>query len=294
MTNSGATAGTEGKKDSGAPLVSGPGGSLSVAVLMSVYRTDNPALLHRALRSIEEQDYAQGEVHLYLCVDGPVGEEIEAVIAGHRRHVHCLVRHDTNLGLARSLNSLIEVLEGEAFAFRMDGDDYSHPGRFSRQVGEMLRRPELDILGTAINEVDETGAQVRSVYYPKEERHIYWMLPRRSPLAHPTICFRRRAIETFVRYPVTTVSQDWALWFQCMKKGLILSNLDDVLVDMTVSDNFFDRRGASRASEEFKVTMKGIWDLYGVTWRMAFPIMRYLFRLCPPTLIRVAYNSRLR
>jgi hypothetical protein len=63
---------------------------------------------------------------------------------------------------------------------------------------------------------------------------------------------------------------------------------------MTVSEDFFRRRGAVRALEEFRISCRGIRRLYGFSWRYAYPALRLAFRLLPQPIIRRAYRSGLR
>ena len=261
---------------------------------MSVYRGDDPALFDRALCSMEEQDCSDTEVRIYLCVDGPVGDGINSVIDAHAASLFKVLRNPTNIGLAASLNRLIDALEDEIFVFRMDSDDFSRPDRVARQIQVMHDRPDIDILGGAITEVNEQGKALKTLHYPKEDAEIRKCFAKRSPLAHPTVCFRRSAIEQFKNYPDYSVAQDVALWFKCLKLGLRISNMDEVLVEMTVSDTFFQRRGRARAYKEFQVWRRGIWETHGLNWRLIYPILRLGVRLAPSSLTRFLYKSRLR
>jgi glycosyltransferase involved in cell wall biosynthesis len=265
-----------------------------VAVLMSVFARDEPELFERALVSIVRQDYGGGPVRLYLCVDGPVPHGIDAVLERHARSIHRILRNPENLGLARSLNRLLDALADEQFVFRMDSDDFSHAHRVSTQVEALRSLRDVDILGGAIREVGRDGRVLRIVRYPADRDQVRRFVARRSPVAHPTVCFRREAIGRFVHYPEVPVNQDWALWYECLALGLVISSLDDVLVDMTVSDDFFRRRGAGRALDEFWICCRGIRRLYGRSWRLAYPALRLAFRLLPQPVIRFAYRSWLR
>lgn len=261
---------------------------------MSVYGKDDAQLFARALDSMIMQDYERGPVRIYLCVDGPVSEALEDIIRRYTDHFYRVIRNEGNLGLARSLNRLIDVLEDEAFVFRMDADDFSHPHRVRRQVEFMERNSKIDILGGSISEIDKSGKLLKILTYPDDQKDIYNLLPRRSPLAHVTVCFRRRAIDMFKYYPDKITNQDWALWFKCISLGIRISNIDDVLVDVTITNDFLKRRGAGRAFREFTITMTGIWKTHGLTWKMIYPILRFCFRLLPRPLSKMAYKSSLR
>jgi glycosyltransferase involved in cell wall biosynthesis len=231
-------------------------------------------------------------VRLYLCIDGPVPSDIAQVIARHR--IHKTVRNETNLGLARSLNRLLDQLDDEDFVFRMDSDDYSRSHRISVQIEAMRRRPEVDILGGSINEVDRSGSIVKTIHYAEDPAEILKSIPRRSPVAHVTVCFRRRAIERFRHYPEVTVGQDLALWYKCLESGLCISNVRSVVVDVTISEHFFERRGPQRAWAEFRIATSGIRRTHGLTWRYVYPVLRLFFRVLPRSLVKRLYASRLR
>ncbi len=266
-----------------------------LAVLMAVYGQDSAPLFERALLSVLDQDWKHTPIRIYLCVDGNIDPTVECILEKHQHRVYKILRNQARQGLARSLNLLLGELEDEEFVFRMDSDDYSHPNRFSIQIAAALENPDIDILGCAIHEVDSRGRTLRTVTYPQTAKAIYNAIPRRSPLAHPTVCFRRRAIRQFGRYPETKVGQDLALWYKCLESGLCLSNVDIPLYDLTVSDAFYRRRGdTSRAFEELSIAVNGIWRTHGLTWRLIFPFLKAAFRLAPKQIIVLAYRSRLR
>lgn len=266
-----------------------------LAVLMAVYGRDDAPLFERAILSILNQDWNTSPIRIYLCVDGPIDSPIERILEKYRHRIYKLLRNESRKGLARSLNLLLASLEDEEFVFRMDSDDFSHPNRFSMQIATMLAKPEIDILGSAINEVDSDRHPLRIIRYPQSTQDVYRTIPKRSPLAHATVCFRRRAIQQFVNYPETQVAQDLALWYRCLEAGLLISNIDMPLYDVTVSDAFYRRRRSiSRAFQELAINVRGILRVHGFTWRLIFPFFKAAFRMAPRSVVTWAYHSRIR
>src|SRR4051794_15110701 len=103
----------------------------TIAVLMGLYSRDDPEYFDRALLSVLNQKLPDDHVlHLYLGIDGPLPASLEAVIARHASRIYRVSRSAENVGLARTLNRLIQDREDESFFFRMDADDESLPGRF--------------------------------------------------------------------------------------------------------------------------------------------------------------------
>ena len=120
-----------------------------ISVLMSTYAGEKEANLRSAVTSILEQTSLPDE--LVLVIDGPVGIELEAVIADLEKRsaspVVRIVRLHKNLGLARALNQGLSVCAGEYVA-RMDSDDISYRDRLERQTSVLIADPSLDLVAS--------------------------------------------------------------------------------------------------------------------------------------------------
>jgi glycosyltransferase involved in cell wall biosynthesis len=269
--------------------------NVKVGTLMAVYRGDSPQALRIALDSVLQQRLADDvESRLYVAIDGPVPADIEAVIDARRDSIHRLVRLPSNRGLAAALNTLIATLEDEQFLFRMDADDRSEFHRYQAQLNYMLCHPDVDILGTDIVEVDQTTGRTRRVSYARDHDHAIRELCRRVPVAHPTVCFRRRVLDRTRGYPTSGTNEDIALWFRCTKEGFRFANLHEPLLQFTIGPGFWRRRSMKKAFSELRCYTAGIWSTEGVTWKYIFPVFRFMLRLAPSSLSRWAYASSLR
>jgi glycosyltransferase involved in cell wall biosynthesis len=266
-----------------------------VAVLMCVYRGDDPYRFGAAVQSLLAQTYPLSRVQIFLGIDGPLPKELEDVVEEYRRHFYKIHRNPSNSGLSATLNSLIGHLSRERYVFRMDADDRSHPERFATQVRFMEHHPEIDVLGTALTEVNGRGEEIARRVYPRYYRQVRRYITKASPVAHATVCFRGSFFERFGNYPTRyRTSQDVALWFRALAAGAVIVSIPDVVYEVTTSDDLFARRSASKALDEFGIYINGIWRLHGFTWRYVFPVGRLLFRLTPLFFIRAMYSSVLR
>ena len=79
---------------------------MSISVLMAVYRSEKAEYLQRALTSVwDDQSLTPDEI--VLVQDGPVGDELSAVIAEWQQKLGDklnLIVNESNIGLTKSLN----------------------------------------------------------------------------------------------------------------------------------------------------------------------------------------------
>lgn len=267
---------------------------MSVAVLLPVYHGDRAPHFEAALNSITEQADCPDPIHVYLGIDGPLPAELEAVVERHAQHLHRIVRHEHHVGPTGNLNSLLTVLGDERLIFRMDADDISARHRFAQQIRCMDENPDISILGSAIEEFDDETGRRHIRTYPADPDHIRKSLCIACPLAHPAVCVRPEVFQTLGGYPDMR-GQDIALWFEAVRRGYRISNLSEPLLRLRISHGFLERRSwMGRAWPEFKIYMRGIWRLHGVTWRYIYPIARLGLRLAGPRVAQLAYKSGIR
>lgn len=262
---------------------------------MAVYRGDNPSELETALDSVLNQAFTDDvESRLYLAIDGPVTDEINRVIAVRENRIHHILRLDKNRGLAAALNSLIKLLSDEVFVFRMDSDDRSHSNRYQTQLDYFKDHASIDILGTEIMEVDQQAGTCRRVTFCNGPDDAMANLCKRVPVAHPTVCFRRKVLDQVGGYPMAGTNEDVALWFRCAKEGFRFDNIKQPLLDFTVSPHFWKRRSYKKAFSELRCYVQGIWALDGITWKYIYPLARFLLRMAPSWVAQLIYRSKLR
>ena len=264
----------------------------AVATLMCVYGRDDAAAFTTAIESVLRQDLPAGlESHVYLGVDGPLPPALEAAVAALEPRLFRVHREPDNQGLARTLNVLIGQLQGESFVFRMDADDVSLPHRYRLQLAHLQANADIDILGTAITEHDETSGHTRVVHFAAGPDEALARMHWRVPVAHPTVCLRARVLTLAGGYPEKGTNEDVAMWFRCASLGLRFDNLREPLLVYRVAPGFWRRRGLRKAGSELACYMRGIYQLHGpFTLAYVVPLLRFGLRLMPTAVSRWAYG----
>lgn len=268
---------------------------INIATLISVYYNDSADLLSDALDSVIKQKLPVNiNSRIYVAVDGEISNSLQMVLNCKGSSIYRIIYLEENKGLANALNELISILNDECFVFRMDSDDWSFPNRYIEQLKYFQLNPAVDILGTEIIEYDVVSGATRQIKFAKDHLDAYNKISFRTPVAHPTVCFRRRVLDVVGGYPICGTNEDIALWFKCMKLGFIFGNVPIPLLRFTIGSGFWQRRGFHKAYSEFVCYAKGIWGLNKFTWKYIFPLSRLLLRLMPTFFAKLIYRSFIR
>ena len=213
------------------------------SVAMSVYKSDNAVFFDRALKSItEEQTVLPDEV--VLVVDGPVGDDINAVINKYSANypIFNIIRLEKNGGLGNALKLATEKATYELIA-RMDSDDVSLPDRFEEQL-KLINETDADVIGGYMTEFVEEESNIvgcRSVLLTDKE--IKEDIKKRCPMNHVTVMFKKIAVMNAGGYLDWHYNEDYYLWIRMLLAGCTFANTEKVLVNVRVGKEMYQRRG---------------------------------------------------
>ncbi len=115
-----------------------------------------------------------------------------------------------NLGLAKRLNQMIDIVETE-FICRMDADDIMHIDRLKIQMRLLEENPEIEVLGTNAFVINENN----KVFAIRGKFSNQFILQKVKSLIHPsitarTVWFKNNRYDEKFR----NRSQDMELWFR--------------------------------------------------------------------------------
>jgi hypothetical protein len=200
---------------------------------MAVY--NGAAHLPAALDSLQAQTFTDYEC---LIVDDGSTDATPGILADYARRdarFRIVNMERGNQGLAVALNTGLDMARGVYIA-RMDADDISLPERFARQVAALESRPDIGILGAAVQLLGGPSAGYIQ-RYPADPDSARCLLLLRPVLAHPVVMLRRAVLEAHhLRYnPALRRAQDYELWLRAADVTGIAS-LPEVLLHYRVGE----------------------------------------------------------
>ena len=267
-----------------------------VAVTLPVYKNDKVPYIHLSFDSILNQTYKN--IHLYVGVDGPVGEDLEKCLKEYEQNDKVTVCwFPENRGLAIVLNDLLDVCFKADYNIiaRMDADDISMLERIEKQVAYLESHQDIDVVGGAIEEIDENSeSREKTITYPETHDGCYKFFDRRNPHAHPAVTFRKRFFEKAeCKYrPEYRQNQDTMLWVDGMKAGTRHANLKDVVLQFRFTDSLFKKRrnGWAFAKKQFNDRLMINKTLgYGMGANV-FGFLMFCMLVSPPWVKKIAYK----
>jgi glycosyltransferase involved in cell wall biosynthesis len=205
--------------------------SLEVSIILPVYNAAHS--VKAAVRSCLEQGYRDFE--LIIIDDGSTDETPVLIreMAGKDKRIKIL--HHPHKGIVSALNDGIAAASGIYIA-RMDADDVMYPERIRRQAEFLDENPQTGLVSCL---VEHGGHPELQEGYA---RYIHWInslteadeisLNRfvESPLAHPSVMFRKVLIEKYGAYREGDFPEDYELWLRWMDAGVQVKKIPKQLL----------------------------------------------------------------
>ena len=265
---------------------------LPFSLLMPLWSGDDPGFLRQAWTStVVEQTRRPDEV--VVVQDGPVGEELAAVLRELIEASPVPTQHlvlERNQGLGPALDRGLAACRHDVVA-RMDADDVSVPRRFAVQLP--LVESGADIVGSALMEFVDSIAEVVEVRVPPTDPDWIRSAARfRDPFNHPTVVYRRGAVQRAGGYQDLPLMEDYLLFARMLAAGAEPANVAEPLVYYRVGAGAYARRGG-RALLRSEIALQRRFGELGITTRAQFVrnvTVRGGYRLVPTRLRRVAYR----
>jgi GT2 family glycosyltransferase len=173
----------------------------------------------------------------------------------------------------------------------MDGDDISRPNRFELQVAFLENNPDIAVVGGSMDIINEAGKVISHRRYATSFPTVILFALMRSPLAHPTVMFRKEVIENGFYYDESFLkAEDLELWLRLINNGYKISNVSDTLLSYRVDGNFAHKRMRLHFVYNYKARKNNFsWRM--PLWNIASILIAKIYTILPERIINVVYKK---
>lgn len=260
----------------------------TISVISGAYNIENCYSFAKSMESILSQSFSDFE--FIICDDGSKDNTFQLLSEYAERDNRIkLIRNESNLGLAASLNKCIEIAEGE-FIARHDLDDYNSTERFKKQIDYFKSHPEISVLGCCVSLFDEDGVWAN-------EKFPETVTPRdflfTSPYKHGSVMFRREALVKAGGYRVakeTYRTEDYDL-FMTLQTFTLGANLQENLYFFCEDKGARRRRKYRYRIDEAHVRYRGFKKLGLLPKGIFYVIKPLIVGLIPSFILEGLKNS---
>jgi len=251
-----------------------------ISVIMSVHNGEKT--LKRAIDSILRQTIQDFE--FIICDDTSTDNSYKILKEYEDKDSRfIIIRNETNLGLAASLNKCLEKASGEYIA-RMDDDDISLPERFEKQIDFLAVNNQYAFVSSNSIVFDGNG-DIRIGIKPEVPDKNDFI--KGSPYLHPAVMFRRDAILSIGGYSTKEYTkkraQDYELFMRMASRGLNGYNIQQPLLKYYYSQKVTQRKRSIKSMvDEIKIRYYGYKQLGVKPWQYIFifiPVYVYIKHL---------------
>lgn len=185
--------------------------------------------------SIDEENH----VDILVVDDGSVLKFNEDdLISNYKKGKIFFEYLNENQGIGMALNKGLEIIQKKRYEFvgRLDCGDYCLKNRFEKQLNYLNENPELKLLGSWANIVNENRDKMYELRHPTDYNEIRKKMYLNNMFVHPSVVFRANILKEVGFYPekYRMASQDYAFFFKISKKFKV-ENYPELLVDYVIS-----------------------------------------------------------
>ena len=225
---------------------------VAVSVLMPCFNAANT--IEESLRSIAAQTHRDFEV--ILVDDGSQDKTLQILKrwqASDPRFRAISIAHG---GIITALNAGLAACKG-GYVARMDADDISMPSRLEKQAGYLDAHTDIALVSCLVRGFPEN--EVRAGF----RIYIDWLnslathdemqkqLFVESPVAHPSVMFRRDVVQGLGAYQEHGWAEDYDLWLRMSLAGRRFAKIPEALLEWREHPERLTRTDSRYSLENF-------------------------------------------
>src|SRR5579872_6896113 len=160
----------------------------AISVVMPTYNGER--FLRPAIESILNQTFPNFEL---IIIDDGSTDNTPHILSEFKDTRLTVLTNQQNLGIAVATNRGLAAARGEYIALQ-DHDDISLPHRFQTQLDFLNTHPEIALVGSAAELIDENGVPYADYFEPENDIDIKWETLFRCPISHTSVMARRKVL----------------------------------------------------------------------------------------------------
>ncbi|MFO1471625.1 MAG: glycosyltransferase [Turneriella sp.] len=221
-----------------------------VSVLIPCYRERE--LLARAIRSVQGQTLGDWQLVLVANNADRETESVASEFAAADSRVHFV--QEPTPGIAHALNAGLRHSRGDYVA-RLDADDAMPADRLAKQAAFLDENSGIGLVSGQVRFISENAegydAYVAQINTWQTEEDIRRYRFVESPVAHPSVMFRRSLIAQYGDYSTAAVPEDYELWMRWLTAGVRFAKIPEVVLDWYDSPGRLSRTHDNYARRAF-------------------------------------------
>jgi glycosyltransferase involved in cell wall biosynthesis len=255
----------------------------TVSVIMAVRNGGD--YLAEALDSVLAQTFTRWE--LWVVNDGSTDDTRVRLDDYARRDSRIHVVHRANGGQASARMLALSRCTGE-FIGNLDADYVMLPERLERQVCFLHEHPEVGMVGSAAELIDDRGRPYCTYIWPTSDPELRLLLQRDNAFFHSAVMVRAPLLKKAGGYDaVFTVAEDYDLWLRIARHTHIANLAVPLIRYRTHVESLTRTRRRVAAREVLGIQWRAIRRGWHRPWATVF-LLRPLFYLLAPQLVAEA------
>ena len=226
-----------------------------VSIILPFYNARK--YIGECLKSVVAQSFKEWEL---IAVDDHSSDDSTDIVRSFSRPGRPIkIVSNPGQGIVDALNHGIEHSQGSLIA-RIDADDIMTENRLSVQVGHLSENPHIGMVASLVNHFPPALEKKRKGYslyvdwtnrLLTQEDHFFNRFVD-SPVAHPSVMFRRELIHLHGSYKNGPFPEDYELWLRWMEGGVKIEKTPEVLLHWRDQPNRLSRTSKDYSSLAFQ------------------------------------------
>lgn len=223
-----------------------------ISVLLPCYNAAET--LDEALLSLAGQSMTDFEV--IMVDDGSEDDSWKILQRWEKNDSRFRILSQSHQGIIHALNNGLAICQAPYVA-RMDTDDRIHPDRLARQFSYLNSHPDISVVGCLVTGFPRDHVRqgfriymnwLNSLVSDAEIRREIFV---ESPLAHPSVTFRKEIVLQVGGYQEHGWAEDYDLWLRLYLKGIHFAKVPEVLLEWREHPDRLTRTDGRYSLENF-------------------------------------------